>query len=826
MEPRSSPRVKAPHIWLLLSCLWASCYGSGGETQLAGAGSVLASQLLADVFFAYRFQQPDVVFTYRTTSSPDALCRIKGSPASCRDALLGDPGDVDFASTETLLSAEDYAQFPDLQLYPTIASAVVPIYNLEGLCPNLTLSPALLADIFSGSVRSWDHPAIQTFNPLCALPNASIQIVVRADPSGFSDVFFKALASFAAKSSGVGANDTTTWAIGDAVPITGSQALLSYVMVHPYALGYTALEPAVRNQVNIARLQRGDAVIEATPQSIAYAVLEMGLSFGNNGDDPKHLTADIFGAQSDLSWPIATFSYVAVHTQSRRPGTSCAAVAELKAFWRWFWTSPAVAAIANHRGSASLPQVIRDVVLRRFMQDIVCDDQAVVPQDGVVLSGAGPPSVHDLFQKLMPIYRLDHPQLQMAFTVVAGDAVDLGAELDVHPFLAIRSRLPPTVNDAAVFVFAGVGWAVVSRYQLVLDGPTLAGILDGTIQTWLDPAIQALNPDGLWAADGTALTEDRAISLFQSPSSTSASWDATMRQYTPSYTGTAVRSAPAPATEDLVQAAVAGNPDALAVVTLTSTVLPQLQPATFLRPDGAAVSPSWASIKACASHDVFRQVGRVRSLQDSVDPGCYPLAEAVYVIRRLPDCDAADAVSQEATAFIEWLFSNLVLDVVLADFSFAPLRTASTTIATLNEQALEAIACPTSATDARLLTSFLRITVPIMAALLTLGLAGLLFMGKAASQLRALQDKYPNDAVAHQCAEALASFRLDALDWLEDAPQPTEVQLAFLRLLRLLQEVQPYVPDHLKKALKKGGPLPPSAPAAPAGPGAKPGKAS
>lgn len=36
---------------------------------------------------------------------------------------------------------------------------------------------------------------------------------------------------------------------------------------------------ALWRQVNIARLQRGDAVIEATPQSIAYAVLPTGFLF-------------------------------------------------------------------------------------------------------------------------------------------------------------------------------------------------------------------------------------------------------------------------------------------------------------------------------------------------------------------------------------------------------------------------------------------------------------------------------------------------------------------------------------------------------------------
>jgi hypothetical protein len=39
-------------------------------------------------------------------------------------------------------------------------------------------------------------------------------------------------------------------------------------------------------------------------------MLEKGLQFGNNGDDPARLTADIMDASGDEAWPIATFTYV------------------------------------------------------------------------------------------------------------------------------------------------------------------------------------------------------------------------------------------------------------------------------------------------------------------------------------------------------------------------------------------------------------------------------------------------------------------------------------------------------------------------------------
>ena len=71
------------------------------------------------------------------------------------------PTDVDFAATEVVPSAQEYAALPDLQLYPVVGSGVVPARPLfpsarsyrgslslsithQGLCP-LTPLPSIPA---------------------------------------------------------------------------------------------------------------------------------------------------------------------------------------------------------------------------------------------------------------------------------------------------------------------------------------------------------------------------------------------------------------------------------------------------------------------------------------------------------------------------------------------------------------------------------------------------------------------------------------------------------------------------------------------------------
>lgn len=61
---------------------------------------------------------------------------------------------VDIGATDGLLTPADYFNFPDLQLLPAIAGAVVPIYNipeLKGLDP-LILSRSSLVNIYLGLI--------------------------------------------------------------------------------------------------------------------------------------------------------------------------------------------------------------------------------------------------------------------------------------------------------------------------------------------------------------------------------------------------------------------------------------------------------------------------------------------------------------------------------------------------------------------------------------------------------------------------------------------------------------------------------------------------
>lgn len=62
------------------------------------------------------------------------------------------------ASLTTILNQSDYDAYPDLQMYPVLATAIVPVYNLKGV-KGLVLTRTALAQIFSGQITYASPPA-------------------------------------------------------------------------------------------------------------------------------------------------------------------------------------------------------------------------------------------------------------------------------------------------------------------------------------------------------------------------------------------------------------------------------------------------------------------------------------------------------------------------------------------------------------------------------------------------------------------------------------------------------------------------------------------
>ena len=122
------------------------------DLVIQGAGTRTTAGFYQKAAFAYRVVKQSVSVQYTPLSSGRSTCRLMDHARRCQATDTTAPLHIDFAASDSPLKAVDYAEYPDLQMYPTVALAAVPIYNL-GIDVQLILTQRALAQIFSGEIQ-------------------------------------------------------------------------------------------------------------------------------------------------------------------------------------------------------------------------------------------------------------------------------------------------------------------------------------------------------------------------------------------------------------------------------------------------------------------------------------------------------------------------------------------------------------------------------------------------------------------------------------------------------------------------------------------------
>ena len=264
--------------------------------KLRAGGASFPAAMYRDITFAYSFLHP-------TTGGVDISYHSVGSSAGKRWIVDGSRRcdgarpcvTLDWAASDSLLTESDYAAYPDLRMFPTMAGAVVPIFNLPGFREgeDLLLTPALVSKVFRGAVTHWDDPEIVSINPHLALPSARIVLCVRADGSGTTEIFKKALSAFEPEfAERVGASSNAKWGPTNVTRRRLNSGVASFVAHTPFALGYSVLAEARNAGLPFATLLKGVSRVRASATSVSYALAELGLEVGKG----KALTADVHNA--------------------------------------------------------------------------------------------------------------------------------------------------------------------------------------------------------------------------------------------------------------------------------------------------------------------------------------------------------------------------------------------------------------------------------------------------------------------------------------------------------------------------------------------------
>ena len=149
-----------------------------GPQSLSETGSTLLFPVLRNWAAAYRQQHANVAIATAATGSGKGIAEASA-------------GAVDIGASDAYLSSGDLVTNPAMVNIPLAVSAQQVNYNVPGLRPatHLKLNGKVLAEMYQGSITSWNDPRIAALNPGVALPHTRVVPLHRADSSGDTFLF-------------------------------------------------------------------------------------------------------------------------------------------------------------------------------------------------------------------------------------------------------------------------------------------------------------------------------------------------------------------------------------------------------------------------------------------------------------------------------------------------------------------------------------------------------------------------------------------------------------------------------------------------------------
>ncbi|PRQ11311.1 phosphate ABC transporter substrate-binding protein PstS [Corynebacterium sp. 13CS0277] len=186
---------------------------------------------------------------------------------------------------------------------PMVIGPVAVAYNLPGV-EQVTLTPAVIADIFSGKVTSWNDPAIADLNAGATLPDTPINVIYRSEESGTSDNFQKFL-----KAATKGAWETTGKAFPTATGsgANGSTGVVGQVQQIEGAITYVEAGFATEAGLGVAAIDFGSGAVELNPTTVGTAL--DNLTYSGEGHNLVVDSTKLFEMNQPGAYPLVLTTY-------------------------------------------------------------------------------------------------------------------------------------------------------------------------------------------------------------------------------------------------------------------------------------------------------------------------------------------------------------------------------------------------------------------------------------------------------------------------------------------------------------------------------------
>ena len=230
-------------------------------------------------------------------------------------------GTVNFAGSDSPIPSSEQADFngKTVLYFPVLMGPIALAYNLSGVS-NLKLTPKVVAEIFQGTIKTWNDPAIKDLNSGVSLPSTAITTAVRSDSSGTTQNFTLFLEDAVGSAWTLGSSSTIKWP-STARAASGNGGVASVIKSTSGAIGYVDYTDAKASGLSMAEVQNKDGAYVA-PSVSAASVAGDGVTVASN------LTFAAVWASGAAAYPITYQSWVLVY--EKQPNANDAAM--LKAY--------------------------------------------------------------------------------------------------------------------------------------------------------------------------------------------------------------------------------------------------------------------------------------------------------------------------------------------------------------------------------------------------------------------------------------------------------------------------------------------------------------
>lgn len=285
--------------------------GASTPATLNGAGSTFSAPLISE--WGSKLKGQDITVNYQPVGSGAGVAQLA-------------QGTVDFAGSDPSLTPDDVKTLTKgtpVQI-PIAFGAITASYNVSGVDAGLKLDGETLANIYLGTVKKWNDPAIAKLNDGVTLPDTAITVVHRSDSSGTTKGFTQFLAAYSpAWKDGPGIDKDIKWPTGTGAK--GNDGVAAAVKQTDGAIGYVEQAYALQNNFTFADVKNSSG-------NFIAPTLESTTAAGEGIDIPQDLGISVIDSPNPKAYPISSQTFIISYDDLCKAGMSKANAAGYVAF--------------------------------------------------------------------------------------------------------------------------------------------------------------------------------------------------------------------------------------------------------------------------------------------------------------------------------------------------------------------------------------------------------------------------------------------------------------------------------------------------------------